>query len=243
MTKFFTEKQIYASTLFGGPIPPGILIYKNFKRIGDDRKANLTLMLTLLFTVTLFYGLMQLPEQITDKLPNVLFTTLYTGLVYFIYHNYLAEYINDKINDSENKSSNWNVTGITVIGLVINLIIIIIFASASPAFPGEKMEYGQLKHEIFYDQGDIKERDLQGIGKVLTDFEYFNNEVRQAVRVEKINNNYFLNLPIQKEFWEDDRLISELENLKILIEFKTGNDYNLKLIHYELSGEILTKEL
>ena len=41
MKKYFTERQIYASAFLGGPIPPGILIYKNFKKIGDDRKATI----------------------------------------------------------------------------------------------------------------------------------------------------------------------------------------------------------
>ncbi len=135
MEKYFTEKQIYASTFFGGPIPAGILIYKNFKRLGDDRKAMLTLILTLIFTSALFYGLMQLPDEISDKLPNILFTTLYTGIVYLIYHRHLADKINEKIINSENKASNWNVTGLTILGLITNLIIIYAFAFFRTCFP------------------------------------------------------------------------------------------------------------
>ena len=243
MEKYFTEKQIYTSTFFGGPIPAGILIYKNFKRIGEDKRASLTLLLTFLFTVLLFYGLMQLPEQITDKLPNFLFTSLYTGIVYLIYHRYLADQINIKLIEPENKASNWNVTALTIMGFLINMIIIFIFAFSEPIFPGDKIELGELKHEIFFDKGDIVESDLQNIGKVLTDFEYFNNEVRQSVRVEKSNDKYVLNIPIQQEFWEDVDLLSELGYLKVYLSLETGKDFKLKLIHFDLSGKTLYKEL
>ncbi|TLX71639.1 hypothetical protein E9993_19935 [Labilibacter sediminis] len=243
MEKFYTEKQIYASTFFGGPIPPGILIYKNFKRIGDDRKASLTLLLTFLFTVVLFYGLMQLPEEISDQLPDILFTSLYTGIVYLIYHRYLADKINDKIVESENKMSNWNVTGLTIIGLMINLVIILVFAFSEPVFPGEKIEYGELKHEIFYDTGDISNKDISAIGQILTDFEYFNNEVQQAVRVEKIDNMYLLNLPFQKDSWGDSGLLLELDNLKYTLNTRIGKKFKLILIHYDLSGKTLKKEI
>ena len=243
MEKYFTEKQIYASTFFGGPIPAGILIYKNFKRLGDDRKAMLTLILTLIFTSALFYGLMQLPDEISDKLPNILFTTLYTGIVYLIYHRHLADKINEKIINSENKASNWNVTGLTILGLITNLIIIYAFAFSEPVFPGEKIEYGSMKHEIYFDKGDISESQLQSIGQILTDFEYFNNNTVQAVRVEKSTNYYILKLPFSKEFWTDSDFISLLNSLRQTLFIKTNKEFKLILINYDLTGKMETKEI
>ena len=243
MEKYYSEKQIYASTFFGGPIPPGILIYKNFKRIGDDRKASLTLLLTFLFTFVLFYSLMHLPEDISDKLPNILFTSLYTGIIYIVYNRYFANKFNTMIVDSENKMSNWNVTGLTIVGLLINIIIIFGFAFSEPTFPGEKIEYGELKHELFYDRGDINEQDLTTIGEILTDFEYFNNKFQQSIRVEKINTQYFLNMPFQNEYWDEPELLVELNNLKFSLKVKTKKDFKIVLIHYNLSGGVLKKDL
>lgn len=243
MKKYYSEKQIYASTFFGGPIPAGILIFKNFKRLGDEQKAFYTLLFTFLFTIMLFYGLMQLPDEIADKLPNILFTSLYTGIVYLIYHRYLADKINVKIVEPENKMSNWNVTGLTIIGLIINLIIIFAIAFSEPAFPGEKIEYGELKHELFFDKGDISESNINIVGRVLTDFEYFSNEAKQAVRIEYMESKYMLNIPIQKDFWEDYGLLLELDNLKSILKIETGKEFKLLLIHYDLSGKTLTKEI
>lgn len=243
MEKLYSEKQIYISTFFGGPIPPGILIYKNFKRIGEDDKASKTLMLTFLFTVLLFFGLMQLPDQITDKLPNILFTSLYTGIVYLVYHKYLAKKINANILEPENKASNWNVAGLTTLGFVLNLIIIFLIAVSEPAFPGDRIEYGEMKHEIFYDKGDIENSNLQIIGGILTEVGYFTNELQQAVRVERENEKYWLNIPFQNSYWENPALIAELENLKNILTLRTGLNIKLKLIHYDITGKTLYKEI
>lgn len=241
--KFFTEKQIYTATFFGGPVPPGILIYKNFKRIGDEKKATWALVLTGIFTISLFYGLMKIPDEISGKIPDILFTTLYTFIVYTIYNNLLAEKINEYIKADEDEASNWSVAGFTVMGIVLNLIIIFAFAFAQPAFPGDKYEYGEMKHEIFYDEGAISEINLQHIGRALARFEYFNDDSRQSVRVEKMNSRYILIIPIQKDYWQDQGVLGELAYLKVMLQASTNEPFTLRLIHYELSGDSETMDL
>lgn len=241
--KLFTEKQIYTATFFGGPITAGILIYKNFKRIGDDQKANWTLMFTGIFTVSIFYGLMKLPEEITGKIPDIIFTSLYTFIVYTIYNNLLAEKINARIMDDDDEASNWTVAGFSVLGLLLNLIIIFAFAFAQPAFPGDKYEYGEMKHEIFYDSGEISQTDLQAIGRTLTRFAYFSNEIKQSVRVDKEYNHYILTIPVQKEYWEDDAIINQLAYLKVMLNAALNKPCTVRLIHYELTGDTETLDL
>ncbi len=243
MPKFFTEKQIYSSTFFGGPIPAGILIYKNFKRLGDDKKATLTMILTFIFTSILFYGLMQLPDEIATKIPNIFYTTLYTLVVFVVYRNYLAKPINEKITDADHKASNLQVAGFTILGLVTSLIIIFAIAFYEPAFPGERLEYGSEKHEIFYDEGEISRHQLNTVGKVLTEFEYFNSDATQAIRIDKEANKYNLKLSINKELWENYEVIAVLNNLKETLSKRTGSEFKLTLIHYDFSGNTLTKEL
>lgn len=243
MNKYFTEKQIYAATLFGGPIPPGILLYKNFKRVGDDKKALWSVILTFVFTILLFYGLMQLPDSVTDRIPNLVFTSLYTFLVYIVYHKYLAHLINDKIIEKENKVSNWNVTGITVIGLVINLIIIFVLAISQPAFPGDKIIFGELKHEVFYEKSDVSLAQVKAVGEVLVEIGYFQDQVKASVRVEKNNRVLQLLIPIQKEFWDNQDLMNEFYRLKIGLSTALNEDIVIVFLHYDLSGKTLQKEI
>lgn len=240
--KFYSEKQIYASAFFGGPIPPGILIYKNLKRLGDSRKASLSLFLTFLFSVLVFYGIMQLPDSVINKIPNFAFTAFYTIIVYFLYHKFLSNRINENLISGENKISNWNVAGFTFFGLIINIIIGLGIAFSQPTFPGEKMTFGNLNHEVFYDSEDVTENEVRIIAKELTYFGYFQDEFQQAVRIER-HKSLELILPIQKEFWEDELVIQDLNNMKSNMEIFLNQKIKIILTHYDFNGKTQTKTL
>ncbi|MBE2190452.1 MAG: hypothetical protein IAE98_13450, partial [Candidatus Kapabacteria bacterium] len=79
--------------------------------------------------------------------------------------------------------------------------------------------------------------------QILADFEYFNDVVQHAVRVEKKDSKYMLSLPLSKDFWNDSALIIELNNLKSALHTKIGKEFRLILLHYEFSGETLEKEI
>lgn len=243
MNKYYSEKQIYMSALFGGPIPPGILIFKNFKRIGDDKRASFSLAATFVFTILLFLGLMQLPDVIVDKIPNIAFTALYTGIVYLIYHKFFADTINDKIIDAENKVSNWNVAGITIFGLIINLIIIFSMAFVQPAFPGEKLTYGEFNHEVFYDSEDFTKDEINKIGNLLYEFGYFQTDYTQSVRLEKHGDFYKLLLPVHRGSTNDPEIMSSLRSFKIDLAKTMGKDVIIVLISYEINGDTITEEI
>ena len=98
--KLYTKKQAYISAALAGPIPPGILIYLNYKRLGKNREARLALLGTFIFTGVLFYALFQIPEEISDKIPSVIFSALYSFVVYFFYHNYLSPHIKEAIKNA-----------------------------------------------------------------------------------------------------------------------------------------------
>ena len=241
--KYFTEKQIYAATFFGGPIPAGILIYKNLKRIEEDKKASLTLILTFVFTILLFYGLMQLPDEIADKIPNMIFTALYTGVVFIFYQPYLAEKINEKIVESDNKMSNWNVAGLTLLGFIFNMIIIFGIAFYEPAFPGEKITFGQLNNEVFYDNESVSEIEVKKTGEVLTEFGYFQDDYQLSVRIERKLGKLHLILPLQKEYWNETEILYELDMLKKDLKSRVNQDINLVLTHHDLNGNTQTKNI
>jgi hypothetical protein len=240
--RFYSEKQIYVAAFLGGPIPPGLLIYRNFKNLGEGRKAITTLMLTFVFTILLFFALFQLPEQITDKIPSLVFSSLYALIVYLVYHHYFAITINPRIEDASNKFSNWRVTGITVAGLLINLVLIFGMAVMAPAFPGDKVTYGNIGNEIFFDEGDIDIESLDELAKVLYNYQYFSADYKQSVRIEKTANQYRLLMPMGKDFWENQELIYELKRLKTDLKIILGAETSLILEDYTLSNTI-TKEI
>lgn len=233
--KFYSEKQIYASTFFGGPIPPGLLIYRNFKNQGEARRAITTLTITFVFTILLFYGVFLIPESISEKIPNVVFSSLYTIIVYLVYHNYFAKTINTKIAEKENKFSNWRVAGFTFLGLLINIVIIVGMGFISPMFPGQKVTYGTIEHEIYFDEGDISITQLDDLAKTLYEYEYFSDDIQQSVRIEKADMQYSLIMPLDRSVWNNTEILSALRNLKSDLSSRLGSNTEIILEYYTLS--------
>ena len=117
--KYFTEKQVGASAIFGGPVPAGILMFLNLQRLGKERDASFVMAGTLLFTVGLVVGLIYIPDEVFGKIPNQLFPTFIGLLIFGIYHWLFSSNVKIVIEEGGHKESNWTVVVITVIGIVL----------------------------------------------------------------------------------------------------------------------------
>ena len=59
--KFYTEKQTAIAAALAGPIPAGILIFLNYRALGKDREAIVSLAFTLFFSTIIFSLIFYLP--------------------------------------------------------------------------------------------------------------------------------------------------------------------------------------
>ncbi len=237
MQKYYTENQIYVATFLGGPIPAGILIYQNLKKLGETRQATTALLVTGLFTVLLFLGIMQIPAPVMERIPSLAFTTLYTVVVFFTYRRFLADRVNSEITEPENRASNWSVAGYTLLGLIINVVIIFAIGSAQPAYSGEKMSFGSMKHELYYDEDLIDRVTVEDVAGVLTQTQFFDEQYQKAVKLELKNEQLVLVMNVQRKHWSDSDLLMELTNLKKQLQISLRREVSVELIHYDLNGE------
>lgn len=238
MKKFFTEKQIYVATAVAGPITAGILIFKNLKRLGDKRNANIALIMAFTFTISLFYGLMQLPDSI--NIPDAVFPLLYTGLIYLYYRRDFARAVQEKLEsapDETKKASVISVVGISILGLVVGIAIVLSIAFLEPPYPGEKYSYRDTGNEIYYDEGEVSEQHLLILGDELTRLEFFQAEAPAAVRVDVENGLHYLYLNVDKSFWTDQEFLNSVNELKDYLSDSTDKPYFIKLEHYNFSGK------
>jgi len=240
MDKLFTEKQVSISALIGGPIPPGILISLNYLRLGKEKEARIALLATLLLTFLFFLILYQLPDEVINKIPNLLFSSLYAAVVYVYYKYNMAKEIEIGFDLGHKKASNWSVTGITTLGLIGTLLIITGIVLVLPPFPGEKVDFNG--NEVYY-SNESTQHEAEILAAKLFEIEYFADEFENIAHLDKINDEMFITIPFDKDFWYEADIISIFIDAKLELEEEYHLPINLSFEHYTLDGKTETKTL
>jgi len=240
MNKLFTQKQVSLSALIGGPIPSGILIFMNYWRLDKKEKARTALITTFVLTIVFFVVLFQLPEKILDSIPNTLFSALYAAIVYIYFRHYMTKEIEIGFNSGHTKASNWSVAWVTALGLIGTIAIIFVIVLIQPSFPGEKIEING--NEVYF-SGESTKQDAEILASILFEIEYFGDGFENIAQVDKSGSKYFINIPLDKEVWNDSGVIEVFTNIKLVLEQEYGSSIELTFEHYTLNGKTERKTL
>jgi len=119
--KLYSQRAISIATYLGGPIAAGILIRRNFLNLGKEKEGLISLIIGIVSTVLLLWGIFQIPEEIIDKIPNALIPAIYTGIIYFIVEKMQGDILKKHKEEKNKFYSNWRATGI---GVVIGIIML-----------------------------------------------------------------------------------------------------------------------
>jgi predicted Na+-dependent transporter len=84
----YSSKKIVVSSFFGGLIASGYMLYHNFKTFGDDRKAKLTILISI---VALIFMLGSSFVPALDKVPSILYSLFATLATSFFAKKYQAD--------------------------------------------------------------------------------------------------------------------------------------------------------
>lgn len=232
--KLFTEKQINFSAFLAGPIPPGLLIYKNYLALGKEKEAYRTLAGTFLFTLVFFYLIFQIPQDISDKIPSLVYTSLYGVIIYFLYQKFLAHEVNEAFANGAIKGSNWAVAGLTLGGLVLNLALIFVLSMNTPFYEGTLVEVNG--NELYHDE-EIAEADIQQLVNKLQELDFFGPEYGNVVRLQALDGSYQITVLVDKEFWNDMGLIDFLRDIKWSMEAAWEKPVLLQMESVSLNGK------
>lgn len=237
--KLFTDKQLYLGTFLGGPIVAGIMVFKNFKRLGEPKKAELSILLTILFTVILFFTMFQLPDKVIEAIPSYLIPLINSFIIAAIFKKFQGKKIEDFFLNNGEQESNWKVAGITGIGLIVTLVIVFQFAFFQPPFPGDKLTFRS--NEIYYEEDETSQKDVELLADALFMFGYFADDYGSVVHLATSPSKYTVTLPVEESFWDDQDIISDLQLLKSDLQTALGKKVDIQLEHYTLSGETKRK--
>ncbi len=120
--KVYSTKMIVIGSFFGGVLAGSYMMYRNFKTLGEERKANLTVVFTLISLV--FIGLSVFIPAL-DKAPTFFYSLLFTLITAFITQKYLTKPLNEFMEGGGGKYSRGKVFLICIIATAVIVSIMI----------------------------------------------------------------------------------------------------------------------
>jgi hypothetical protein len=117
--KLYSQKAFGLATFLGGPLAAGVLARQNFKTLGNDDYAKLSLIIGVVSTILIFVGLAMVPENSIDKIPNAILPAIYTAIIYFIIEKLQGKHLAEHKKNNGVFYSMWKAAGIGAISLAI----------------------------------------------------------------------------------------------------------------------------
>ena len=233
--KLFSERQVDLSAFLGGPIPAGILIFKNHFRLGDKRIAFQSLIATIIFTVLFFYLLLKIPDEVIEKVPNYVFSAFYAILVIIYFKIFLAKDVKKAFDEGTEKASNWTVAGFTILGVILNILIIFLLAMNEPYYEGDLVKFHD--NELYYNSPGVNKEQVETLMKELIEFGFFAEDYSNVARIQNINEQIHVTLVVDKSLWSDQEIISSLQHFRNMLNFRLNKNIKLKIESVSLSGK------
>jgi hypothetical protein len=188
--EIYSERQIQAGTILGGPIVAGYFFARNFRAFNEADKARNSLILSVIVTVLLFGGLMITPGA--EKIPNAVIPIV-NGVIAL---GLVRAFQSKSIREYTGPVHTWANTIFVSFGiLVITLIPIVGIAYYSYAISTvTEKTYGRMQHDISFDKTNISEAEVDSIAAALRKGTFFDDEVKKSVDVRKVGDRYVLSL-------------------------------------------------
>jgi len=127
--KIYKESSVQVATFFGGPLVAGYLISENFKSLGDRQKIRPTWVYTILVSILIFGIVLFVPGL--EKVPSYIIPIAYGGIAGYLVRRMQGEKIKTHTSNGGQIYSIWRALLVSVIGLIITVGILLLFASFS----------------------------------------------------------------------------------------------------------------
>jgi len=126
--RIYKDRAIWVATYLGGPLVAGYLIAENFKAFNETGKAKKTWIYTIIGTIVIFGGIFSIPEDILESIPRYFIPLVYTAIAYGFVKHFQEKNISAFIALGGKPFSWWRTIAVSLIGLLITIVFIFIFA-------------------------------------------------------------------------------------------------------------------
>jgi hypothetical protein len=218
MKKIYSHKEIIAATLLGGPVATAWLMSRNFLVFGEKRKAALTWLICIVFTLSLFAVLYFAAEKY--YIPRHLIPVSYTIIAHFFIAGFQSKKINDLIHKGTEIFSGWRVALVTVVSAVLTfacVYAITVFYESEQEKQYLSVYYGKLYHTLVYESKNISSAEADSFGSALVQCGYFDEIEQGPERTSRSFLGYRIMINRKEQFRK-----------QILLR-KKDNDYELDI--------------
>lgn len=211
--KIYRANLILPATFLGGPLCAGYIIAENFKTFGDNHKVGATWTISILSTVAIFLAVFKIPDSIF--IPPQLIPLVYSGIAYGIISVLQGREIEAYVIETGRVFSAGRSVVIGLIGAVTTIIPVIgYFVMADPMLTASNKTYGQLNHEIYFDESTISDSEVDRVAEALTQTLFFDDVQQKSIFIKAIGSKYFLSIPVTGNAWNDRETVAYFESLR-----------------------------
>lgn len=208
--KVYTTNSIWYATFLGGPLTAGYLIAENFKTLGQRDKVVATWVVTILATFIMF----KLSEAITShRYALPLFSA---GVAWLVAMNVQGKKIKSYISADGRTFSVAHCIGIGVVWCALTILPLIGYAYvADPLLSATTAYYGQLRHEVYYQQRNIPYSEVDKVVDALTQSDYFGQDYQRFIFLEKEDDKYIISIFLEEACLNDQETVNYLEEVRL----------------------------
>lgn len=244
--RLFTEKATAVAAGIGGPLAAAYLIAKNFKSLGKERAATVTLIIGGAITIILFTIVALLPLPTVEKIPPHLISLAY-GIVGYVAVKTWQQRDIDAHLQAGGKKGSWLVivaAGIAGAALSVGCILLLAFLGSSTLniFEGEPYKFENTGATLYYDKANIPEADVKFVGNELEAMGYFskNNPLPAAFRKE--GSKYTVELMLEEKDWDASFVKDDIPHLlKVLGQWHQDSEFQVRFVAIDFAGNRKTK--
>ena len=125
--KLYSQKAILIATYIGGPLAAGILVRKNYINLEKKQLGLKALIIGVISTFVVFFGVFSLPENLIEKIPSPFIPLIYVGITYFIVNKIQGQELSDHKRDGGLHYHIWRATIISLLCCIVILAAIFIY--------------------------------------------------------------------------------------------------------------------
>jgi len=244
--RLFTEKGTAVASAIVSPLAGTYLIAKNFRTLGKQRVAKLTLIIGGAFTVALLTTLALLPLSVTEKIPQHFIPLAYGILGYLVVKSLQQPDIDAHLQAGGKKGSWQVIVGSGLVSLVPSLgyffALVSLIPSQQQIFVGTAYKFERTGATMHYEKATLSEPDVKFVGTQLEDMGYFSKDNQLPAGFRKEGNKYTIEMVVDEEKWNGTDLQHDIQVfLRTLKNWHQGREFQVRVVSIDSIGERKSK--